>query len=422
MVKKESTNKSTCAIGDHIWLVEGEAKWGIYDLMLHQLIRIDKQSGRILHLLAQSDIEYEVKIKLLNKLSKLVILCNVYKLSERLFKKDTSVKRVSVPLKLLWLEVTDTCNQQCIHCYAESRPERKTRIRLDKALNWIREGKECGFREIQFTGGEPFTHKNLWKMVTYAKELGYPEIEIYTNLTLTKYNDLLRMKKLGVNVATSLLGPNSEVHDNCTRTPGSFKNWYKNIKIAQSIGLTYRIGIIRMRQNENSISSIEAFLRAEQLISPSDPFNATDARPTGLGSNIHVMPSVPQDYGLNLHINTTFFHTSRHYNPCWKGIIAITPMGDVYPCVFARDLTAGNLNEKPMKTIIKNLADTYWKITLDQVDRCRDCEFRYACMDCRPLTLNYPKSLYGAPVRCNGSKIKNNGVKNNGVKNNGVKS
>lgn len=400
MAKRGSTNKSVCAIGEHIWLVEGEVRSGIYDFRLHQLIRIDKQSGKILQLLAQAGVEYEVKMKFLNEVSKLISLCNEYKLTGRLFKKDTSINKAKIPFKLLWFEVTETCNQKCIHCYAESHPEKRASIPLDNALNWIRQGKECGFHEIQFTGGEPFTYENLWKTVIYAKKLGYPEIEIYTNLTLAKYDDLLQMKELGLKLATSLLGPDSEIHDNCTRTTGSFNNWYKNIKIAQRIGLTYRIGVIRMKQNENTINAIEAFLRAEQLISSNDIFNAVDVRPTGC-ANILDLPSIPMEYELNLNINGKFFHNSRRYNSCWKGLMAVSSRGNVHPCVFARSLIVGNLNEKPMDAIIRNLSDTYWKITLDQTERCRDCEFRYACVDCRPLSFNFHKSLYGEPIRCN---------------------
>lgn len=400
IITSEPTDRKTLAIGAHIWLVEGAVRWAIYDLLLHHLIRIDRRSGEILCLLAQSNIDYCEKMSMLADLPKLETLCNKYQLTNRLFHEDTSDITVNTSLKLLWLEVTHSCNQKCIHCYTESRPNRKEMMPLNRAFDWIKQGRECGFREIQFTGGEPFIHKNLWEMVAYARELNYPNIEIYTNLTLTKYEDFLRMKQLGVRLATSLLGPNAQVHDSCTQTPGSFDKWYKNIKIVQSLDLPYRIGVVRMRQNENHIRSIEAFLRHEELISASDTFNSSDVHPTGSAVKNDVMPSIPEYSCSPRRINAQFFHTSRYYNSCWRGILAIAPTGDVYPCVFARSLIVGNLTQSSLKAIVQKLYSTYWKIPLASVAKCKDCEFRYACTDCRALSLDYYKDLYGPPVRC----------------------
>jgi len=38
-----------------------------------------------------------------------------------------------------------------------------------------------------------------------------------------------------------------------------------------------------------------------------------------------------------------------------------------------------------------------WQITKDQVEVCRDCEFRYVCTDCRAHTVD---GELGKPARC----------------------
>lgn len=41
----------------------------------------------------------------------------------------------------------------------------------------------------------------------------------------------------------------------------------------------------------------------------------------------------------------------------------------------------------------------YWYIHKDQIEVCKDCEFRYICTDCRAY-LEDPDNLYSKPLKC----------------------
>lgn len=41
----------------------------------------------------------------------------------------------------------------------------------------------------------------------------------------------------------------------------------------------------------------------------------------------------------------------------------------------------------------------YWNITKDQINVCKDCEFRYICTDCRAY-LEDPDDIYSKPLKC----------------------
>ncbi len=41
----------------------------------------------------------------------------------------------------------------------------------------------------------------------------------------------------------------------------------------------------------------------------------------------------------------------------------------------------------------------YWNVTKDQVQVCKDCEFRYICTDCRAYLEN-PEDMYSKPLKC----------------------
>lgn len=394
--------KQVTPIGDYLYIVEGAVRWGLYDLQSEILTVLDHGSGTLLNRLTRMEIEVQEKISFLREYAtEIWRQAQRLGITERLFKRDTSIEQDKILSDLLWLEITDVCNQKCLHCYAESGPMQKTLMTLEFAKEVILQGRKEGFHKIQFTGGEPFLHLNLWEMLEFAHSLSYPEIEVYTNLTLVTESDLQRMCRLNIKIATSLLGQNAEVHDTCTQTPGSFDRWYRGIKRSQALGLTYRIGVVRMKQNEEVMAEIEKFLRVEQLLNPDELFNPDDVRPTGRGNYVEVLSTKPLDYELYITVNPVFFYQSQRYNPCWRGEIVVTTDGNVYPCVFSRKLLVGNLHSESLTTVLSLLKETYWKITLDQVNKCRDCELRYACMDCRALSLNAGKGLYGKPIRCN---------------------
>ena len=41
----------------------------------------------------------------------------------------------------------------------------------------------------------------------------------------------------------------------------------------------------------------------------------------------------------------------------------------------------------------------YWNIKKDDITKCKDCEFRYICTDCRAY-IEDPDDIYSAPLKC----------------------
>jgi SPASM domain peptide maturase of grasp-with-spasm system len=48
----------------------------------------------------------------------------------------------------------------------------------------------------------------------------------------------------------------------------------------------------------------------------------------------------------------------------------------------------------------------YWNITKDQIDVCKDCEFRHVCTDCRAYVED-PENQYSKPLKCGYSPYTN---------------
>ena len=183
-------------IGDHLYLVKGAVHWALYDLKQEKLTVMDKKSAYFLTKLSEILISATEKRNFIQNNARPIWIETLnLGICERLFEPDTSIDSNNLVLDLLWLEITEICNERCSHCYGDGGPMRKNSMPVNLVKKIIKQGNEAGFTKLQFTGGEPLMHKNLWEIVEYACGLHYQEIEIYTNLTLAREKDIQRFKK-----------------------------------------------------------------------------------------------------------------------------------------------------------------------------------------------------------------------------------
>jgi len=84
------------------------------------------------------------------------------------------------------------------------------------------------------------------------------------------------------------------------------------------------------------------------------------------------------------------------FHPCLGGTIAVTSSGKVLPCPMFRGEVLGDLkNEKLYEIFRRGRIYDFWRMTMDEIERCKDCEFRYSCHDCRALEASLTKDLRG---------------------------
>jgi len=393
-------SRRNLAIGQNLWLVEGAERWAIYDFTQRTIFQIDKLHGETVELISNLNVPISQKLQRILRFSPALYQKIIdSRLRQRIFRDDSKISNSFSP-SMLWIEVTNRCNQRCVHCYAESGIHSWTSLSLGEVKHLLVEAATIGFYHVQFTGGEPFMHRDLWSAVKFARErTNFKTIEIYTNLTMVTDEDIEKMMQYQVEIATTLLGSNAQVHDLCTATEGSFQKWFERIQKVQKANLKFRIGVVKMRQNAQDMKNIEVFLRENELISNDKQFTPDDVRPTGRGRG-HSKLCPKQKDGFFLTVSKKFFEMSHHWNSCWDGIAAVSSDGEMIPCVFSRDLSVGNIRKESFGNLIKKLKDYYWSITLDQVEKCCDCELRYACTDCRALSANSGLGLFGKPVKC----------------------
>lgn len=372
------------------YLVRGAKNSALYDLEERKVYRVGRKVEEALRLASDGLGVEKIASRLGEGLVDVLSERGLVKLSEEPF----PVQARQENLEFIWLELTSCCNLRCVHCYAGAGGKSSEELPTDYWKGALSEAFTLGCRQVQFTGGEATLREDLRELVDFAKAQGYEFLEIFTNATLLDEEKAKWMADLGVNVAVSLYSYRPDVHDRITGRKGSFSMTVRGIELLLGYKIPLRMAIIIMKENEEDVEGTIEFL--EELGVDPHQIGTDVVRPTGRGRN--------EDLAPERYLRTTcpdFFLGDTTRNRCWPGKIAMTPHGDVIPCIFARDLVVGRYEPGNLGSIVRGeKLQKLWGITLEEVEVCRDCEYRYACWDCRAIAYTTTGNLYAKDPRC----------------------
>jgi SPASM domain peptide maturase of grasp-with-spasm system len=98
-------------------------------------------------------------------------------------------------------------------------------------------------------------------------------------------------------------------------------------------------------------------------------------------------------------INMKSLTESQHHNTCLNRKISIDTAGNIKNCPSMQQ-SFGHISDTSLEEVIKNPNFTkVWNIKKDEIEKCKGCEFRHICTDCRAYLAN-PDDLYSAPLKC----------------------
>ena len=98
-------------------------------------------------------------------------------------------------------------------------------------------------------------------------------------------------------------------------------------------------------------------------------------------------------------INIKSFSEAQHHNTCLNRKISIDADGNIKNCPSMKE-SYGNIKDTTLEEALNKPGfRKYWNIKKDDITKCKDCEFRYICTDCRAY-LEDPDDIYSAPLKC----------------------
>jgi len=102
----------------------------------------------------------------------------------------------------------------------------------------------------------------------------------------------------------------------------------------------------------------------------------------------------------NLMFNDVNMHyLLKKYNGCLYKKLTIDRNGNIKNCPYTKN-KYGNINDVDLFGVIKS--EKFQKLSFikkDDIEVCKDCEFRYNCTDCRAF-LSKKNNIYSKPLKC----------------------
>lgn len=97
--------------------------------------------------------------------------------------------------------------------------------------------------------------------------------------------------------------------------------------------------------------------------------------------------------------NIETYTESLYHNTCLNRKIAIDINGDIKNCPSMKE-SFGNIKDITLETALsKANFKKLWNVKKDEILKCRDCEFRHVCTDCRAY-VDDPNDTRSAPLKC----------------------
>jgi len=90
---------------------------------------------------------------------------------------------------------------------------------------------------------------------------------------------------------------------------------------------------------------------------------------------------------------------TKNFNNCLYKKIGIDVIGNIKNCPSSNDVLGIVNKDKLSEIIVNSKYKKIGKITKEQIEVCKDCEFRSICSDCR-IYVDNPKDMYSRPAKC----------------------
>jgi sulfatase maturation enzyme AslB (radical SAM superfamily) len=242
-------------------LVQGAKKAAIYDLESGKVYAVNASGKQILlRLLAGCEDFREEEQAYLEQLEQLGISASTL---EEDGGRGAYEAEDEPGLDYVWLELTERCNCNCVHCYGQWGDAARNLHPGPDRDSWFRildEIHRRGGREIQLIGGEPLLYPDFASVLRHAHQLGMDRIDVFTNATMIDDRTALLLRECGANVRVSLYGHTAEIHEKVTQRSGSFSKTERGLKLLKQYGIPVNIAVVVMDLNEEHLPDIRRYI------------------------------------------------------------------------------------------------------------------------------------------------------------------
>lgn len=174
------------------------------------------------------------------------------------------VKFLSPRLGSLDIELTERCNNNCIHCcinLPENDDQAKTReMSTEQVKTILTEAVNLGCLTVRFTGGEPLLRPDFADLYIFARSLGL-KVMLFTNARLItpQLADLLARTPPLEKIEISVYGMHPESYEAVSRAPGSFAQFRQGVDLLLERDVPFIVKAALLPPNRGEMEEYEAW-------------------------------------------------------------------------------------------------------------------------------------------------------------------
>lgn len=284
-------------------------------------------------------------------------------------------------------ELTYSCNEHCIHCYAYDGQNSKPLLTTAEIKKAIDELYDMNCFHIVFTGGDPFIRPDFLEIYNYARDKQF-SVDIYTNgIVLSENEDIYRqiVSRKPKGIYMSLYSSSPMIHNKITTVNGSFDKTINAVKKLRRDGINTILNILVMKINLSTIGEtielakdLDSQYRIGWSISETNVGGKTPLkyRLDNEEDTVQLFKSI--DLGIIKNIDDDDYI-------CGAGTssLTVTPYGDIKACNMLNK-SFGNIKEHSIEDIWykKDTNNFINSLIWNNALQCKNCDNKKYCPHC----------------------------------------
>jgi radical SAM protein with 4Fe4S-binding SPASM domain len=324
------------------------------------------------------------------------------------------------PLATVYWICTQGCNLRCTYCYQEATVARPHELSTAEAKQLVDQVVEAGANTFVFTGGEPFTRRDLLDLARYSRSVGL-RTNVITNGHYVRPDNAAEIAASFDTVTISLDHGLPEHHDR-HRGEGAWQRAIAAIDLLLQAGVRVDVNSVLSR---SGLADVRELLRlgsgrpiGQHKIVPRFPMGrGATARDDEL-TPVELLHLDDQLQGLKLQLgqeapvamrteggNSAKGSIRGH---CGAGLseVSIDPEGWVYPCKLLQypDFRTENIRDSSLANIFKTNSSlvSIQQREVDTLPTCKTCIIKNHCGGgCRGIQYSFSPQYDAAhPLFC----------------------
>lgn len=304
-------------------------------------------------------------------------------------------------LKHLNLEISNPCNERCVHCYRTCKQTKRGFLSIENVQKIFNDLKQIREEKINvlLTGGEVLLNKEWRKIILYSMGQN-ARVSLFTNGTLMSKDDIQFLSELNDNpnfkeVQISLYSLKSEVHDSITGLNGSCKKSFKAINALKSAGVKIFISCPVMKENLDSIADLMRYMDRNGIGSCANPYIFPNSDYEGRNTEHRLSVEDLETFyaetsNNNFQLGYVWGYNQKKeniYNQLFYGSAAngilVSGDGNIYPMIGWYE-KLGNIHEDSIKEVFLShpLLERCRQIKIGDFAECRKCNDIGYCSFC----------------------------------------